>query len=103
MPCGPAAAERRRHPANDLLALDRERLAQIAYQMPLMTRRFLRFRSAVLTSWIAIGLLMLSVGAIAVAVTARSEAFGFTALALAMAGATVIDQVGLISHKGRQR
>jgi hypothetical protein len=90
--------------------------------MPLMTRRFLAIRNAVLIRWISIGLLVLSVGAIAVAVTAQSEAFGFTALALVIAGVagvftaiasviaslarsadTLIDQAGLISHTGAQR
>jgi hypothetical protein len=66
--------------------LDRERLTQISRQMPLMLRNARRLRSAVLSIWISIGLLVLSVAAIAVAVTAHSEAFAFTALALVMAG-----------------
>ena len=66
--------------------IDRERLTQIRDQMPLIIRRLRRIRGAVLITWIAIGLLVLSVAAIAVAVTARSEAFAFTALALVMAG-----------------
>jgi hypothetical protein len=40
--------------------------------------------------WIAIGLLVLGVAAIAAAVTARSEALGFTALALVLAGIAVL-------------
>jgi hypothetical protein len=48
--------------------------------------RHRRIRRAVLIIWIAIGLFMLSVAAIAVAATARSEGFAFTALALVMAG-----------------
>ncbi len=66
--------------------IDRERLTQIRVEMPLIMRRVERIRNAVLTIWIAIGLLVLSVAAIAVAVTAHSEAFAFTALALVMAG-----------------
>ena len=54
--------------------IDRERLTQIRVEMPLLSRRVRRIRSAVLIIWIAIGLLMLSVAAIPVAVTARSEA-----------------------------
>ena len=65
---------------------DQERLMQIREQMPLMIRRVQRVRTAVAIIWIAIGLFMLSVGAIAVAVTADSEGFAFTALALVMAG-----------------
>jgi hypothetical protein len=128
--------------ANDLLALDRERLdilrgphgeileddtlppadrdrlTKLGDQILLMTRRFRRIRSAVLISWIAIGLLMLSVAA----VTAHSEGFAFTALALVIAGVavvfaalasvvallatagdTLIDQVGRLSHTGGRR
>jgi hypothetical protein len=66
--------------------IDHERLMQIREQMPLMVRRVRRLRTAVLIIWIATGLLMLRVGAIAIAVTADSECFGFTALALVMAG-----------------
>ncbi len=65
---------------------DRQRLRQIEYEMPLMIRRVRCIRMAVLIMWIAIGLLVLSVGAIAVAVTARSEPFAFAALALVLAG-----------------
>ncbi len=66
--------------------IDHERLMQITEMMPLMIRRVRRLRTAVVIIWIAIGLFMLSVAAIAVAVTARSECFGFVALALVMAG-----------------
>jgi hypothetical protein len=70
----------------DLPPMNRERLAQIRDEVPLIMRRFERIRNSVLLIWIAIGLLVLSVVAIAVAVTASSEAFGFTALALVIAG-----------------
>lgn len=66
--------------------LDRERLALIRDQVPVLIRRVRRIGSAVLIIWIAVGVLVLSVAAIAVAVTADSEAFAFTALALVMAG-----------------
>jgi len=66
--------------------IDRERLAEISDLMPGMIRRVQRIRRAVLIIWIADGLLVLSVAAIAVAVTAHSEAFAFTALALVLAG-----------------
>src|SRR5215813_15496821 len=56
---------------------DRERLRQIRAIMPLMIRRIERARTAVVIIWSAVGLLVLSVAAIAVAVTARSEAFAF--------------------------
>jgi hypothetical protein len=65
---------------------DRERLAQIRDQMPVMIRRVRHLRTALLIVWIAVGVFVLSVAALAVAVTARSEAFAFTALALVMAG-----------------
>ena len=65
---------------------DRERLAQIKDQMPLLIRRVRHFRTAVVIVWIAVGVLVLSVAALAVAVTARSEAFAFAALALVMVG-----------------
>jgi hypothetical protein len=65
---------------------DRERLRQIRATTPLMIRRIERARDAVVIIWTAVGLLVLSVAAIAVAVTAGSEAFAFTALALVLAG-----------------
>jgi hypothetical protein len=65
---------------------DRERLTQIRNDTLQITRRIQRLRTAVLFMWIAIGLLVLGVAAIAAAVTARSEALGFTALALVLAG-----------------
>jgi hypothetical protein len=71
---------------------DRERLAQITDQMPVMIRRVRHLRTAVLIIWITAGVLVLSVAALvlsvaalAVAVTARSEAFAF-ALALVTVG-----------------
>jgi hypothetical protein len=66
--------------------IDRERLTQIRDQIPLVIRIARRLLSAILINWIAVGLLVLSVAAIAVAVTARSEAFAFTALVLVLAG-----------------
>src|SRR5262245_58832475 len=69
---------------------DRERLAQMGEELPLIARRFGRIRIAVLTTWIAIGLFVLSVTAIAVAVTANSEGFAFAALALVLAGVALV-------------
>ena len=66
--------------------VDRERLRQIRALTPRLIRRIERSRTAVVIIWIAVGLLVLSVAAIAVAVTARSEPFGFAALALVLAG-----------------
>ena len=66
--------------------IDRRRLRRIATEMPLMIGRVWLMRRAVFIMWIAIGLFVLSVAAIAVAVTARSEAFGFVAVALVLAG-----------------
>jgi Protein of unknown function (DUF2721) len=70
--------------------MDPERLTQIANEVPLMIGRFRRVRSAVLILWIAVGLLVLSVVAIAVAVTVPSEGFAFTPLALVMAGVAAL-------------
>ena len=75
---------------NSVPPVDRERLMQLRYEMPLLIRRGQHIRGAVLIAWIAIGLLTLSVAAIAVAVTAHSEAFAFTALALVMAGVACV-------------
>ncbi len=69
---------------------DRERLTQIRTDTLQITRRIQHLRTAVLVIWIAIGLLVLGVAAIAAAVTARSEALGFTALALVLAGVAVV-------------
>lgn len=66
--------------------MDRERLTEISDETPLIIRRFRQIRTAVLIIWIAIGLLVLSVAAVAAAVTGRSNAFAFTALALVLAG-----------------
>ncbi len=69
---------------------DRERLTQIRNDTLQITRRIQHLRTAVLLIWMAIGLLVLGVAAIAAAVTARSEALGFTALALVLAGVAVV-------------
>jgi len=66
--------------------IGRERLTQIRIEMPLVVRRVGRIRNAILITWISIGVLVLSVPAIAIAVTTDSEAVAFTALALIMAG-----------------
>lgn len=71
---------------DSLPPVDRERLTQIREQMPTLIKRGRRVHNAILTIWISIGLLVLSVGAVAVAVTAHSEGFAFTALALVLGG-----------------
>ena len=71
---------------DSLLPIDRERLRHINYLMPLGFRRVRNLRRAIVTMWTAIGLLVLSVAAIAVALTAHSEAFAFAALGLVLAG-----------------
>jgi hypothetical protein len=70
--------------------LDRERLTQIREDLPLLVGRVRTIRHAVLIIWSAVGLLVLSVGAIAAAVTAGSEVVAFLALALVMGGVTVV-------------
>ena len=69
---------------------DRERLTQIKNDSLQITRRIQHARTAALFIWMAIGLLVLGVAAIAAAVTARSEALGFTALALVLAGVALV-------------
>jgi hypothetical protein len=64
----------------------RVRLTQIRDEEPLVMRRVGRLRNAALIIWIAIGILVLSVPAIAVTATARSGAAAFVALALVIAG-----------------
>ena len=71
---------------DSLTPIDRERLRHIKCLMPVGFKRARNLRIAIVTMWTAIGLLVLSVAAIAVAVTANSEAFAFTALALVLAG-----------------
>jgi Protein of unknown function (DUF2721) len=70
--------------------MDSERLRQIGNEVPLMVGRFRHVRSAVLILWIAVGLLVLSVVAIAAAVTVPSEGFAFAALALVMGGVAAL-------------
>ena len=67
-------------------ANDRERLRQISDVTPRLVKRIEQSRAAIIIVWVAIGLLVLSVAAIATAVTAHSEAFAFTALAMVLAG-----------------
>lgn len=70
--------------------VDRERLTQIRNDTLLIVRRIRHLRTAVPIIWIAIGLLVLSVAAIAAAATAHSEPFAFTALALVLAGVAAV-------------
>lgn len=71
---------------NSVPPIKRERLRQIRDEIPPLSTRARKWRIAILISWISIGILVLSVCAIAVAVTVPSEAFAFTAMALVIAG-----------------
>jgi len=71
---------------DSLPPMHRLRLTQIRDEEPVIMRRVGRLRTAALIIWISIGILVLSVAAIALAATARSEAVAFVALALVMAG-----------------
>jgi Protein of unknown function (DUF2721) len=73
----------------------RERLTEINHQLPLILRRHRLTRYAVLLTYSAIGVLVLSVIGIAVAVTRHSETFARTALGLVLAG-TVVMLAGLL-------
>ena len=75
--------------------IDRRRLDQIRFEMPLVVRRIQRIRNAGIAFVSGVGFLVLSVIAIAVAVTAGSQAFGYAALALVLSG-TVAEFVGVV-------
>ncbi|HEX6452226.1 MAG TPA: hypothetical protein VF060_22555 [Trebonia sp.] len=75
--------------------IDRMRLDQIRFEMPLVIRRIRRIRNAGIAFVSGVGFLVLSVIAIAVAVTAGSQAFGYAALALVLAG-SVAEFVGVV-------
>jgi hypothetical protein len=77
-------------------AIDRERLAEIETQLPMMLRRHHLVRNAVLLIYAAIGVLGLSIIIIAVAVVQHSEDFGRAALGLVLAG-TVVMLAGLVA------
>jgi len=74
----------------DVPAASQERLSEIDVQLPMILRRHHLIRNAVLCLYLAVGVLGLSVIAIAVAVTARSGDFGNAALALVLAGTLVL-------------
>ncbi|HSZ40082.1 MAG TPA: DUF2721 domain-containing protein [Trebonia sp.] len=69
---------------------DRERLAQIDTQLPMLLLRHRLLHNAVLLIYIAVAVLVLSVIAIAVAVTRHSTAAGTAALTLVLAGTVVL-------------
>ncbi len=77
-------------------AIDQERLSEIETQLPMMLRRHHLVRNAVLTLYVAIGVLGLSIIVIAVAVIEHSEDFGRAALGLVLAG-TVTMLGGLVA------
>jgi hypothetical protein len=69
-----------------LRPIDRDRLAQIRHELPLVIRRIRHLRNAAVFFYVALGMLALGVIAIAIGVTAHSAAFGYAALALVVAG-----------------
>jgi hypothetical protein len=74
--------------------VNKERLAQIEAQLPLMTRRHRLTRVSILTIYSAIGVLGLSIISIAIAAGEGSELTARVALGLVLAG-TVIMILGL--------
>jgi uncharacterized membrane protein YqgA involved in biofilm formation len=69
-----------------LRPIERNRLAQIKHELPLVIQRIRHLRGAAVMFYAALGMLALAVVAIAIAVTAHSAAFGYIALALVLAG-----------------
>jgi hypothetical protein len=69
-----------------LPAADHERLTEIDNEMPLVMRRIRRLRNAGILLYLGVGLVVLSVIAIAISVTSSSQAFGYVALSLVLAG-----------------
>jgi hypothetical protein len=69
-----------------LTASDHERLTEIDDQMPSAIRRIRRLRNAGILLYMGVGLVVLSVIAIAISVTSNSQGFGYAALSLVLAG-----------------
>lgn len=80
---------------DEVPAIDRVRLDEIRFELPLLVKRIRRIRNAGMAFVSGVGFLVLSVITIAVAVTAGSQAFGYAALALVLAG-TVSEFVGVV-------
>ncbi|HEY2508861.1 MAG TPA: DUF2721 domain-containing protein [Streptosporangiaceae bacterium] len=70
--------------------MDRERLAEIKAQIPLILRRHKLTRLAVLTIYAALAVLGLSIVVIAIAVGDRDEIAGRVALGLVLAGTIIL-------------
>jgi hypothetical protein len=81
--------------AGSVPPVGRERLAEIADQLPMMGRRHRLVRDAVLCIYGGISLLVLSVIGIAVAVTTHSDPVSAVALAFVLGG-TVVILAGLV-------
>lgn len=83
-------------PAGEKLELDavpvmsRERLSEIKVQLPLILRRHRLTRLAVFTTYVAIGILGLSILVIAIAVGEDDEIAGRVALGLVLAGTAIM-------------
>ncbi len=71
-------------------AMSRERLKEIRAQLPLILRRHRLTRLAVLTIYVAIGVLGLSIVVIAIAVVGHNETAGRVALGLVLAGTVIV-------------
>jgi len=70
----------------DLGPAQQERIRQIDTQMPMLVRRHHLLRDAVLSVYVAIGVLVFAVAALGVAVIDDSEVAGIVAVAFALAG-----------------
>jgi hypothetical protein len=79
----------------DVNAGGRERLGEIDTQLPLLRRRHHLLRDGVLTIFLSIAVLVLSVIIIGAAVTSDSDAVSIAALCLVLVGTTVL-LVGLL-------
>jgi len=71
-------------------AIDQERLYEIGVQLPMLLRRHKLTRLAVLTIYIALVVLGLSIVVIAIAVALNDEIAGRVALGLVLAGTSII-------------
>ncbi len=92
--------EIRRGPAGQVLdpdsvpAIDQERLTEIGMQLPMLLRRHKLTRLSVLTIYVALVVLGVSIVVIAIAVALHDEIAGQAALGLVLAG-TIIILLGL--------
>lgn len=92
--------EIRRGPAGQVLdpdsvsAIDQERLTEIGMQLPMLLRRHKLTRLSVLTIYIALVVLGVSIVVIAIAVALDNDIVGRAALGLVLAG-TIIILLGL--------